>query len=133
MPIVTVFNTRRWKENEYEGEVDVQIEGLRVTCRAVANPDEWETLTKSTSVSGIVTFLRYGNYEKIGGTRPQFERLDGISYRATGTIREVDGECVVFEEMPWLKIDLDLPPGATIQHLKPGDGLRVVGQFELEL
>lgn len=128
-----IYGTKRWSENQYEGEVELLVEGQRLICRLIANENVWANLTAGVAIQGKVSFLRYGDYKVMDNNSFEIHHLKSVCYSLRGAVKESSGEIIILEELPWLEVDLDLPVDEDISSIKKGSHLQVNGQFELDL
>jgi len=131
-----VREVTRWTDfNEYEGEIQGELDGVPVTAYVLVAPlEQWQRYQPSTTLEVDAWVERTGAVEPLpSGGKPELTRVDGVVYDVAGTIVDQDGEQLHVDSRLPIRIDLDLAAGAERPQLAVGDGVRVRGILKVDI
>ena len=120
--------------NEYEGEVEIDLDGRRLHCRVVLPSGQWDTVHPGDRVTAALWLARSGDAALVDAADAALRHVRGVDYEAIGRVEHVDDEWLRLDCGMMLDVDLELT-GELRQrlHVVAGAQLRVVGALQLDL
>jgi hypothetical protein len=136
MKSIVIRAIRPWSQlNEYEGELDVEVEGILLTARTVlSGADAWAGLAIGTTVEVDLWLECLEDAEVLAPPAAVvLASRGGASYEAVGRVLTVAGDNVLLATRIELRVDLNSTSVQPAPVLHAGDVIRVTGQLQIDL
>ena len=136
MRTVIIRAIRPWSQlNEYEGELDVEVEGLTLTARSVLSGAEaWAELVVGASADVDLWLECLEDAEVLAPPAAVvLVSRGGASYEAVGRVLAADGDNVLLGTRLELRVALNTTAVQPAPGLHVGDVIRVSGQLQIDL
>jgi hypothetical protein len=136
MRTVVIRATRPWSQlNEYEGELDIELDGVTLTGRAVlAGAHAWNEIVLGATVDVDVWLECLADVEILAAPAAlALVSLGGASYEAVGRVLSAEGDEVLLATRIELRVDLASTPVQPQSVVQAGDLIRVTGQLQIDL
>lgn len=138
--MIEVKKISRWQDyNEYEGQLDIQINGADFTCYILMHSsDEWKTISQKKAFQGRIWLERTGQIDIVEtDNEPYFRQIKGVNYEILGSILEQEGEHIIVKSTIPIDLAVDLDVTADMQdilvRLFKGTQVKVTGVLKVEL
>ena len=128
---LTIERATPWPQfNEYEGQVEGELDGHRVRAKVFLIGESWDDLRPGVVREVWAKLVRRGEVAIVGPAQPAVLTEDTI----VGTIRERADETLIVDSVIPFEVSLDLDEIAAreVPDVKPGDRIRVRGELEID-
>ena len=136
MSTVVIRAARPWSQlNEYEGELDIELDGVTLTARAVlAGAHAWNEIVLGATVDVEVWLECLADAEILAAPAAlALVSTGGASYEAVGRVLRTEGDDVLLATRIELRVDLGSTPVQPQPVVRAGDLIRVTGQLQIDL